>query len=185
VTSDLGLSLIFVTHSTSTDNEAGIASGWSDPDLSATGEEQARELGARYAEEPIDLVVASDLRRAVRTADIAFGGRDLECIVDERLRECSYGELDGAPREEVEAVRLDCIDEPFPAGESYREATERHRSLLAELAEERPGATILLIGHRATHHALAQLCEGVPLEESLVAPYEWQPGWRFRYDRRV
>jgi broad specificity phosphatase PhoE len=58
----MALDLIFVTHSTSTDNEAGIASGWSDPDLSATGEGQALERGARYAEEPLDLVVSSDLR---------------------------------------------------------------------------------------------------------------------------
>jgi broad specificity phosphatase PhoE len=108
----------------------------------------------------------------------------VERIVDERLRECGYGDLDGAPRAEMETIRLDCINEPFPGGESYREATERHRSLLDELADERPGATILLIGHRATHHALEQLCEGISLEESLAAPHEWQPGWRFRYDPR-
>ncbi len=179
------LSLILVTHSTSTDNEAGIASGWGDPDLSATGEAQAIEVGERYAEEAIDLVVCSDLRRSMRTGDIAFGDREVDRIVDERLRECGYGDLDGAPRDTVDAVRLDCIDEPFPGGESYREATERHRSLLDELADDfadRESATILLIGHRATHHALEHLCDGTPLEESLVAPYEWQPGWRFHYD---
>jgi broad specificity phosphatase PhoE len=179
------LDLILVTHSTSTDNEAGISSGWTDCGLSPTGEEQARELGARYAKVALDLVVSSDLRRSLHTGDIAFGDRDIERIVDERLRECCYGELDGAPSVEVDAVRLDCIDAPFPGGgESYREATERHRSLLDELAEERPGATILLIGHRATHHALDHLCDGVPLGESLTAPYEWQPGWRFRYGKR-
>lgn len=185
MTPPAGLDVIFVTHSTSTDNEAGIASGWSDPGLSPTGEEQARELGARLAEVTLDLVVSSDLRRAVRTADLAFEGREVEVIVDERLRECSYGDLDGASVEEVDAIRLDCIETPFPGGESYREATERHRSLLDELAEEQPGATILLIGHRATHHALEHLCSGVALEETLRAPYEWQPEWRYRYDRRV
>lgn len=185
VTTDGGLDLIFVTHSTSTDNEAGIASGWSDPGLSPTGEEQARQLGTRLAEAPLDLVVSSDLRRAVRTADLAFEGREVEVIVDERLRECSYGDLDGASADAVDAIRLDCIDTPFPGGESYREATERHRSLLDELLDEIPGATILLIGHRATHHALEHLCSGVALEDTLRAPYAWQPDWRYRYDRRV
>ena len=181
----MALNLILVTHSTSTDNEAGISSGWSDPDLSATGEKRARALGERYAEEPLGLVVTSDLRRSLHTGDIAFGDREVERIVDERLRECCYGDLDASPTAEVEAIRLDCIDAPFPSGgESYREATERHRSLLDELADEHHGATILLIGHRATHHALEHLCEGMTLEDSLVAPYEWKPGWRFRYDPR-
>ena len=186
----MALKLILVTHSTSTDNEAGISSGWSDPHLSSTGEEQARAVGESYAEEPLDLVVSSDLRRSLQTGDIAFGEMDVERIVDERLRECCYGDLDGAPSVEVDAIRLDCIERPFPGGgESYREATERHRSLLDELADEtdgqgEAGATILLIGHRATHLALDYLCGGVPLGESLTAPYEWQPGWRFRYGER-
>ena len=75
------LKLILVTHSTSTDNEAGISSGWSDPDLSPTGEEQARAVGERYADEPLDLVVSSDLRRSLQTGDIAFGERDVELLL--------------------------------------------------------------------------------------------------------
>ncbi len=36
------MTLIFETHATSLDNEAGLASGWFDTDLSAAGESQAR-----------------------------------------------------------------------------------------------------------------------------------------------
>jgi broad specificity phosphatase PhoE len=39
----------FETHATSLDNEAGLASGRFDADLSAAGVEQAVELGRRYA----------------------------------------------------------------------------------------------------------------------------------------
>jgi len=41
------LVVVFESHATSRDNEDGLASGWFDVALSATGEEQARLLGAR------------------------------------------------------------------------------------------------------------------------------------------
>lgn len=42
---DSSLRLIFETHATSLDNEAGLASGWFDAGLSTTGEHQAQMLG--------------------------------------------------------------------------------------------------------------------------------------------
>ena len=49
---------------------------------------------------------------------------------DPRLRECDYGELNGAPVDDVAAVRRRHIDEPFPGGESYRQVVERTRAFL-------------------------------------------------------
>ena len=49
--------LIYETHSTSTDNEIGVASGQNDPDLSATGERQAFDLGERDAAGALEEVV--------------------------------------------------------------------------------------------------------------------------------
>ena len=63
--------LIFETHATSLDNEAGLASGWFDVDLSSLGVRQARELGERRREDRIEAVYSSDLTRAARTASIA------------------------------------------------------------------------------------------------------------------
>ena len=64
--------IIFETHATSLDNEAGLASGWFDVDLSPLGRQQARALGARYAGVPLGAIHTSDLRRAWRTAELAF-----------------------------------------------------------------------------------------------------------------
>ena len=44
---DLMIELVYETHSTSTHNEAGIATGWLDGELSESGRRQAEELGAR------------------------------------------------------------------------------------------------------------------------------------------
>src|SRR5919107_1344963 len=62
------VTIVFVTHATSLDNERGLASGWYDTDLSPLGIEQDQELGARYAEERFDAMFCSEQLRAFRTA---------------------------------------------------------------------------------------------------------------------
>src|SRR5437899_2312620 len=95
--------IIFEFHSTSTDNEAGVASGWRDAPLVARGRQLARELGERRRGEPIDAVFCSDLKRAVETAEIAFHA--LPIHADSRLREYDYGTMTGAPVEQIHAER--------------------------------------------------------------------------------
>ncbi len=50
----------FATHATSEDNEAGIASGWKDAELSTLGIQQAKELRERFKNIKIDLICCSD-----------------------------------------------------------------------------------------------------------------------------
>ena len=173
------IKLIFETHATSLDNEAGLASGHYDVDLSPLGEAQARGLGARRAADLPCLVVASDLKRAWRTAEIAFGTR-VPIERDARLRECDYGELTRRPTAEIDERRESAIEEPFPGGESYRQATDRVGRLVGDLLQ-RPDLDgwVLLVGHRATHYALWSLLGGVSLEHAVTAPWHWQPGWKY------
>src|SRR5574340_348536 len=89
------VSIVFETHSTSTDNERWLASGGRDCALSAAGRRQARELGQRRAEDELAALFASDLARASETARIAFGRRGIPAFHDWRLRGCHFGELDG------------------------------------------------------------------------------------------
>jgi 2,3-bisphosphoglycerate-dependent phosphoglycerate mutase len=174
------LEIVFETHSTSEDNERGVATGWLPGCLSEYGREQAKALGGRRSDDGLLAVYTSDLRRAVETAEIAFAGTDLPIYCDARLRECNYGELNGRPRAEIDALRLRHIDEPFPGGESYRQAVERVRDFLDELARTHDGERVLLIGHAATRFALDHLVEGVQLEELVAVPFEWREGWEYR-----
>jgi 2,3-bisphosphoglycerate-dependent phosphoglycerate mutase len=45
----------------------------------------------RRLSEHIDIVFCSDLRRAVETAELAFGRADVPIRYDWRLRECNRG----------------------------------------------------------------------------------------------
>lgn len=174
------LVIIFETHATSLDNESGLASGWFDVALSATGEEQARRLGVRRRDDELAAVFCSDLTRSWHTAQLAFADRDVPIMRDTRLRECNYGALTRRPTLEIEAQRAAYISRPFPDGESYEQVAARVSDWLAEISNRFWGHTVLLIGHRAIHHAFEHLVRHVPMNESLSAPWQWQPGWTYR-----
>jgi broad specificity phosphatase PhoE len=166
----------FESHATSLDNEAGIASGHFDIELSQLGREQAVALSTRYRGRDVAAVYTSDLRRAVQTAAIAF---PMPVISDRRLRECDYGTWTRRPVKELDAARLRFVDLPFPGGESYHDVVVRVRDFLAELPST--SREIIIIGHRATWYSLEHLLRGRDLHEVIAAPWHWQPGWNYRF----
>jgi 2,3-bisphosphoglycerate-dependent phosphoglycerate mutase len=172
------LTIVFETHATSLDNEAGLASGWFDVDLSPAGEAQARALGERRGADAIAAVHCSDLRRTRRTAQIAFAERGVPIVVDARLRECDYGDLTRQPAASLDP-RERYIDAVFPGGESLTQAVQRVARWLDDARDVHAGATILVIGHRATFYAFEHLLRGVPLRDAVRAPWTWQPGWTY------
>jgi len=176
----MAIELVYETHSTTIDNETGIATGWLEGRLSDAGRRQAAELGERRRDDGLAVVFSSDLGRAIETADIAFAGSGLLVHHDWRLRECNYGELNGTPAADLDgAERLRRIDEPFPGGESYRQVVERTLDFLNDLFPELDGSRVVLIAHSANRWALQHLLLGVPLEETIGAPFDWQPGWEY------
>jgi broad specificity phosphatase PhoE len=180
----VSVQIVFETHSLTTDNESGIATGWLPGCLSAAGRQFARELGGRRRDEPLAAVFTSDLVRAVETAEIAFDGTSIEIHRDPRLRECDYGELNGMPVARLESERSNHIDEPFLGGESYRQVVDRVEHFLAGLTPRFDGERMLVIGHSATRWALDNLLGGIPLEELVDAPFDWREGWTYTLDAK-
>ena len=177
--------IIFETHSETTDNEAGLASGWYDVGLSAKGKIQAQALGERRLTDNFDVVFCSDLKRAVETYEIAFGKRKFKVIKDPRLRECNYGDLNKYPKGDVEPIKALHLKKPFPNGESYEETTERMRHFLNDLLAVYDNKKVLIIGHRATQYGLDHLIDGVLLKEAVTRSWRWQPGWQYWLTNKV
>lgn len=171
----MAVDLVYETHQWSTDNESGRATGWLDGRLSERGIAECARL--RERRRSADVVVCSDLRRAVETAEVAFGGL-LPIVMDPRLREVDLGDLNGAPVTEVEALRASRVDIPFPGGESYRDVVVRTRDLLRDLTRW-DGDRVLLVGHSANRLALDHLLLGASLDELVAAPFVWQEGWAY------
>ena len=137
--------LLFETHATSEDNEAGIASGWCGcAGCRPLGESQARELGRRYS-----IAISRCLLLGSSVARTAPPRSHLPAVAyrssaDSRLRECHYGDLTGRPASEIEAVRGRSSPRRFPTVRATR-GHARVGEVLAEIARE-PSR-----GYRAPH----------------------------------
>jgi 2,3-bisphosphoglycerate-dependent phosphoglycerate mutase len=171
--------IVFETHSTTEDNENGIATGWLPGRLSAAGREQAAELGRRRAEDGIAAVFSSDLARATETVGVAFAFSLVPVLLEWRLRECDYGALNGSPAADLHAHRRDHLDLPYPGGESWRQAAARVASFVADLTPRWSGQRVLVIGHVATRWGLDHVLNGERLADLAAADFAWQPGWEY------
>jgi broad specificity phosphatase PhoE len=151
--------LLVVRHGQSTWNAEGRWQGQADPPLSALGEEQARDAGERLAGIGFSGVVASDLARARRTAEIlaVAAGLGLPVQVDACLREIDVGDWTGLTASAIRAGwpgELASWSEGRsaspPGGESRDHLAARARTALSRAAAAAgPGDRLLLVTHGA------------------------------------
>lgn len=178
----MSIQITYFVHGTSTDNEKGVSSGWSDVELSDLGRKQSEELTAQTADKKFDIVFTSDLKRAYDSAKIAWGDK-YQIIQDKRLRECNYGDYNGQSSEVVEPLQEQSIEKPMPNGESYEEVKARIANFLKDLRENYDGKHIAIVAHKAPQLALDVLLKGMTWEEVFTNDWRktksWQPGWEY------
>lgn len=178
----MALSITYFVHGTTTDNEAGLATGWLPGTLSEKGKEQAHALHDALRDEVFDLVVSSDLDRAVETAEIVFGDR-YPLYKDARLRECDYGEWNGTDASAFKDNMADYITSRYPNGEHYGDVEARMRALVDNLRQVYDGKRIAFVAHQAPQLALEVIANGKTWEEAIAEDWRktgnWQPGWSY------
>jgi broad specificity phosphatase PhoE len=173
--------IIYFVHGTTTDNAEKLCSGWKEAMLNELGQEQAANLGNVIKEKGIkfDVLITSDLQRAIDSSNIAFPEYDK--TRDNRLRECNYGDLDGKHKSLV--IYSDHILEQFPNGESLIDVENRVRDLVTEIKTKYPGKTIGIVAHRAPQLALEVITKNITWEEAIANDWrntgDWQPGWEY------
>lgn len=150
--------ILLVRHGATVLSDEDRFAGESDVALSEAGAEQARRLGERLREVPIEAFVASPLSRALETARRIAAPHGAEVATDPAFREISHGRWEGRRRAEVESRFPDEYArwerDPFTfapeGGETGLMVTARALPALLELVEARQGATILIVSHKAT-----------------------------------
>ncbi len=174
--------ITYFVHGATVDNEKGLATGWAPGKLSEKGIAQSRELAASLAGERFDAVFCSDLRRAVDSAQLVFGGRH-RIMRDRRLREVDYGDWTGKPAWEFKERMADFVEKPFPGGESYRDVERRMGEFLASIREKYAGKRVALVAHQAPQLALDVLLRGKSWQTAITEDWRkrnaWQPGWHY------
>lgn len=175
--------ITYLVHGATEDNENHIASGWSDPELSELGKKQAKQQGELLANTKFDVVICSDLKRAVQTVKISFGNK-FKVIKDKRLRECNYGDLNGKPDTAFKNNTLKYVDNPFPNGESLEDVKDRIKDLLKFVKENYDGKHIAFLAHQKPQLALEVLLKNKSWEEAIESDWRksmaWQPGWEYK-----
>ncbi len=181
----MSVHITYFVHGTTTDNEKEISSGWYNVELSELGKNQSIELKDLTKDKKFDVVFCSDLKRAVDSANLAFGGL-YTVIPDARLRECNYGTLNANPSSIVEPMQEEKFDRKFPEGESYDDVKDRIADFLEFLKKNYDGKHVALIGHKAPQLSLDVLLKGKTWEQALAEDWRktksWQPGWEYELD---
>lgn len=177
--------ITYFVHGTTTDNENGIATGWNPGELSEKGKKQSIELREQISGKKIDIVFCSDLKRAVDSARLTWGN-SLILIKDKRLRECNYGDYNGADARLVDSMVIPCISKPFPGGESYMDVEKRMRDFCSRLKEGYNGKHVAIVAHRAPQLALDVIITGKTWKQAINEDWRnkksWQPGWDYIMD---
>ena len=128
------MKLYLIRHGESENNRSLRWTGWMDVLLTEKGEEDARRAGALLANTAFDKVYASDLRRAMRTAEIALPGCSYETT--SLLREINVGALENTPiHSEVFKQREHVARNGYGdiGGESRAEFAERVQQFMTQL----------------------------------------------------
>jgi broad specificity phosphatase PhoE len=149
------LRLVFVRHASSTWNDERRIQGQLDPPLSEKGREQARRLGARFRDTPVDAFYSSDLTRARETADAIAAeiGRQPQYLAE--LREVALGEWEGLQREEIVARYPEewnrWSEHPswdiVPGGEGTDAFERRVGTAIEGLIRRHPSGRVLVVTH--------------------------------------
>jgi broad specificity phosphatase PhoE len=142
---------LLVRHGETWLNQQARLQGASDAGLSSAGRAQLATVAATLPD--VARVYSSRLLRAVQSADIVAHAHGADLLVDDRLGERSFGELEGAVIDELVLDRPDLArrirtDPNFtPAsGESQLAVAERAAGFLTQLAEtDLPGWTVVIV----------------------------------------
>ena len=176
------ITITYLVHGTTTDNEQNISTGWAQGELSNLGIEQAKELGFQVNNQQFDIVFCSDLKRAIDSANLAFSGK-YNIIQDNRLREANYGDLNQHHESEFNPDQYWCIDNKFPNGESYKDVEDRISDFINFLKANYSNKHIAIVAHKAPQFAFDVLLKNKSWEQAIDEDWridkKWKPGWTY------
>ena len=167
---DSAWQLYLVRHGITLWNKAMRFQGHTDIALDEEGREQAHLIAARlsHLKTPLVAVWASDLVRAVETAESIAAPHGLTVQTTPLLRETSLGEWEGLTRAEIEArgeaellqgyVQNSHLNRP-PGGETLESAWERMTQAVAQIQAQYPSGGVVIVGHGGSLRAL--ICDAL------------------------
>jgi probable phosphoglycerate mutase len=164
------LQVYLVRHGETVWNAERRIQGQSDSPLTEKGEQQAWQVGERVKHLGITHIIASDLGRTRRTAEIIADACGCSVTLDARLRELNMGVLEKRPLDgltaDVEAWRATLVNGTeggrIPEGESMTEMAPRMHAALNACLDLPAGSRPLLVSHGMALGSLVSTILGLP-----------------------
>jgi broad specificity phosphatase PhoE len=161
--------LLLVRHGVTAHNVGRIFMGWDPVPLAPEGREQVARLGERLRGERIDRLVASDVARALESAEILSRATGLPVERATGLREVDVGDARGIAYDEAER-RWPGILSPegevrFPGGESFADLADRATGYLRESVIRESEERVLVVCHGGVVRGIAARMLGRPLRD--------------------
>ncbi len=151
--------------------------GHTDIPLNQTGISQATQLAQKVKKLQLKAILSSDLSRALKTAEIALGGRPIPFHIHADLRETHLGDAEGLTHDEInlkfgediiakwKSITTEDVDYKFPNGEKKSDHLKRLRRFIESYAHSgahQSGDQIGVSTHGGSLVRLVHASEGAP-----------------------
>lgn len=175
----MGITLYITRHGQTEWNTERRMQGWGDSPLTKVGIEQAERLGKRLKEKKIDLIYSSPLGRAIKTAQIIRGERNIPIICDDRLKEIKLGKWEGMNHEFIDSNYKEDINnfwhnpkayKPIE-GETFFQLRDRVKSFLDEVITEHKDESILIVTHAIALKSIMNYIEDLTIDNFWTEPH--------------
>ena len=151
--------LYLVRHGETVDNANQIMQGQTQGQLNENGILQAREFRDKWAHESFDIILASDLKRAIDTARIIAEPHGLEVLTTPLLRERDWGSFTGR-------FIPDLKGETWPDDiETLENLLSRAGEFIAYVKATFPEKKVLAVGHGIINKAIQSYYYQKPMNE--------------------
>lgn len=180
--------IILARHGETRLNRDGIFRGRADVELNETGIRQAELLAEYLANEEIDFICSSPLKRAIQTAEAIAGLKKLEVNIVQNLIDIDYGDWQGIPEKEIKEsyreIYQDWLDTPeqvrIPGGESLEDVRNRAMPFVEDAVMRCGEGRIVFVSHRVVNKVL--ICALLGLDNSCFWKIRQDTGGITRFD---
>lgn len=165
--------ILLIRHGETDWNAERRLQGHLDIGLNVQGKRQARALARALRAEKLDAIIASDLQRALHTAQAIAEEQGADVQVEPALRERCYGAFEGLRHADIEqrypqdyaAWKTREFDARFPKGErdaeTLREFTERAVGTVMDLVAKSPAKRMAIVTHGGVLECIYRAVNGV------------------------
>ncbi len=165
------MKIYIIRHGETDLNILGLMQGWLDEPLNKSGRDLAEVTGRALKDVHFDCCISSPLVRSMETVEIVLreSGNDIPVLTDDRIREISFGDLEGKSFDELGQDGVIFHDDPFsfkgfPNGECVQDVMKRTQEFLKELIARDDDKTYLIGIHGCALRAMLNFLYEDPSE---------------------